>query len=226
MSEDGRSNLELALQLTEEKNRPLTAGTEVVEIIEAIVLALVAVATAWSGYQAALWSGQQAELYGKAAKVRIQATRFETAANQERLYTAGTVAEWIKAEARGDKKLAEIFERRLLPEFRPGFEAWKKTDPLNNPKAPAGPFTEEYRTSRMEEAIKLNNTGDEIFAQGNSAREHSDDYIKATVTLATVLLLTAISQRFKIRGVRVGLVLLATLLLCITIYRISTLQRL
>ena len=32
---------------------------ELTEIIEVIVLALVAIATAWSGYQAAEWNGQQ-----------------------------------------------------------------------------------------------------------------------------------------------------------------------
>lgn len=227
MSEGNRSNLELAVQLNEQKDgSSLAVRSQIVEIIEAVVLALVAVATAWSGYQAALWTGRQAELYGRADKVRIQAQRFETAANQERLYNAVTVAEWIKAEAQGDKKLAEIFERRLLPEFRPAFEAWKKTDPINNPNAPAGPHTEEeYHTKRMEEAIKLNNASDEIFARGNSAREYSDGYVKVTVMLATVLLLTAISQRFKIHNVRVGLVVLATLLLCFTIYRISMLPR-
>ena len=31
---------------------------EVLEIIEALILALVAVATAWSGYQAAKWAGK------------------------------------------------------------------------------------------------------------------------------------------------------------------------
>jgi hypothetical protein len=64
---------------------------------------------------------------------------------------------WLKAEAHGDKKLAALFEGRFLPEFRPAFEAWKKTDPVNNPNAPAGPqLMEEYRSSKTQEAAKLN----------------------------------------------------------------------
>ena len=42
------------------------ARFEVIEIIEAFILALVAVATAWSGYQAAEWAGKRAEEYAKA----------------------------------------------------------------------------------------------------------------------------------------------------------------
>jgi hypothetical protein len=43
--------------------------------------------------------------------------------------------------------------------------------------------------------------------------------------LATVLLLTAISQRFKTHGVRVGLAVMSAVLLCLPIYRILTLPR-
>ena len=92
---------------------------ETLEIIAAIVLAIVAIGTAWSGYQAALWTGHQAERYGVASKLRIQAEGVATIANQERLYNASTVVEWLKAEAHGEKKLVDLFERRFLPEVRP-----------------------------------------------------------------------------------------------------------
>jgi hypothetical protein len=49
--------------------------------------------------------------------------------------------------------------------------------------------------------------------------------VRATVTLATVLLLIAISQRFKTRAVRVGLLVLALLVLCAPLYQIVTLPR-
>ena len=44
---------------------------EVLEIIEALILALVAVATAWSGYQAAQWAGKRAQEYAKANRLRV-----------------------------------------------------------------------------------------------------------------------------------------------------------
>ncbi|MGC1449127.1 MAG: hypothetical protein WA830_03735 [Candidatus Sulfotelmatobacter sp.] len=225
MSEAGGFNIEVAHHLSEHKTSQ-SLGHEILEIAEAVVLAVVAIATAWSGYQAALWTGHQAELYGQASKLRIEAEGAATYANQERLYNASTVVEWLKAEAHGDKKLAELFERRFLPEFRPAFEAWKKTDPLNNPNAPPGPqLMAEYRSSKTEEAAKLNDRATEVFEQGTRDRQSSDDYVRVTVTLATVLLLMAISQRFKTRGVRVGLLVTAMLLLCFPLYRILTLPR-
>ena len=223
MPEAGGSNIEIAKHLSEYEESEAAPGHAILEIVEALVLAIVAIATAWSGYQAALWTGHQSELYGQASKLRVQAEGAANAANQERLYNASTVVEWLKAEAQGQKKLSDLFERRFLPEFRPAFDAWRKTDPLNNPNAPAGPqLMVEYRSSKTEEAARLNNQATGVFEQGTHGREIADQYVRATVTLATVLLLIAISQRFKTRGVRVALLLIAALLLCFPVYHILT----
>jgi hypothetical protein len=222
----GGSNVEVAHHLSHHHEDPHSRAPEILEIVEAVVLAIVAVATAWSGYQAALWTGHQAERYGIASRLRVMAEGAASTAGQERLYDSSTVVEWLKAESQGQKKLADLFEKRLLPEFRPAFEAWKKTDPLNNPNAPVGPmYMPEYRNAKTEEAAKLNDQATETFEQGNAAREHSDQYVRVTVILATVLLLTAISQRFKTHMVRVGLAVVATLLLLFPLYFILSLPR-
>jgi hypothetical protein len=224
MPEAGSSNIDLAHHLTEHQEPP--RFHKISEVAEALVLAAVAIATAWSGYQAALWTGHQAELYGRSTKLRVQAEAAAVYATQERLYNASTVAEWLKAEARGERKLAEIFERRLLPEFAPAFNAWKKTDPINNAGAPPHPFAmREYRSAKTEEAATLNAQATEVFEEGNWARRQSDEYVLVTVFLATVLLLTAIGQRFKVPAVRIGLGVVALLLLCFQVYRILTLPR-
>jgi hypothetical protein len=226
MPEGGGSNIEVAHHLTEHNEQSEHRMPQAVEIAEAIVLALVAITTAWSGYQAALWTGHQSKLYGVASKQRVQAAGAEAAANYERLYNAATVAQWLQAETDGKKKLADLYERRFFPEFRPAFDAWKKTDPLNNPNAPPGPFhMPEYRSSKAEEAARLTAQASDTFEEGDLARHHSDDYVRETVMLATVLLLTAISQRFKFRSVRIGLIVVAGLLLCLSIYHIFTLPR-
>jgi hypothetical protein len=226
MPEAGGANIEIAKHLSEHEAAGESAGQAILEIIEALVLAIVAITTAWSGYQAALWTGHQSELYGQASKLRVQAEGASTSANQERLYNASTVVEWLKAEASNDKRLTTLFERRFLPEFRPAFEAWKKTDPLNNPNAPAGPqLMPEYRSSKTEMAARLNDQATEVFEQGTKGREYADQYVRATVTLATVLLLIAISQRFKTRRVRVGLLVIAAFLLGFPVFHILTLPR-
>jgi hypothetical protein len=83
----------------------------------------------------------------------------------------------------------------------------------------------EYRSSKAEAAAKLSSEATDRFDEGTKAIRRSDQYVRATVTLATVLLLIAISQRFKTRAVRVGLLVLALLVLCAPLYQIVTLPR-
>src|SRR5215469_2456030 len=111
---------------------------ELIEIIEALILALVAVATAWSGYQAAQWAGKRAELYAKASRLRVTAEGLATLAGQERMYDNDNFDRWLSARLDGKTEAAEFFERRFRDEYRTAFAAWMKTDPFSNAKAPPG----------------------------------------------------------------------------------------
>ena len=111
MPEAGGANIEIATHLSEHAK---SSEHVILEIAEALVLAIVAIATAWSGYQAALWTGHQSELYGQASKLRVQAEGAATYANQERLYNASTVVEWLKAEAQWRQEAHRPF-RKALP---------------------------------------------------------------------------------------------------------------
>src|SRR5215831_17391847 len=54
-----------------------------VEIVKVLVLAIVAVATSYSGYAAARWDGRQALLYGHASTDRFRADAASTRGGQE-----------------------------------------------------------------------------------------------------------------------------------------------
>ena len=54
-----------------------------VEVVEVVVLAIVAVATSYSGYMAARWDGRQALLYGHASTDRFKADAASTRGGQE-----------------------------------------------------------------------------------------------------------------------------------------------
>jgi hypothetical protein len=45
-----------------------------------VILALVVVPTAWSGYQPAKWAGTRAEQYAEASRLRVSAEGFATLA--------------------------------------------------------------------------------------------------------------------------------------------------
>ena len=202
------------------------ARFEVIEIIEALILALVAVATAWSGYQAAQWAGKRAELYANANRLRVTAEGLATLAGQERIYDNDTFDSWLAAKLDAKAEAAEFFERRFRDEYRPAFAAWMKTDPFNNTQAPPGPiFMPEYHNAKHEQFLSLTKQAGDVTDEGTKAGETGDQYVRITVLLATVLLITAIGQRFRFKSVRVAFMILAWLLLCLPFWQLLTLPR-
>jgi hypothetical protein len=194
--------------------------------LEAIIIALVALATAWSGFQAAQWNGHQAELYGEANGLNLEAVNLATSAGQEHLYNTNILNAWLNANMQGQKQIAQFYERRFLAEYKIAFDAWIKTDPFNNSEAPAGPaYMPGYHSSKMEEAGNLSSEALSKFNQGTKARAIADDYVLNTVFLATVLVLAAISQRFQIKTIRTGLIIMSFSLLLFAMKNLSTLQR-
>jgi hypothetical protein len=199
---------------------------ETIEIIEAVILALVAVATAWSGYQAAQWAGKRAEQYAEASRLRVTAEGLATLAGQERIYDSDTFNSWLAAKLDSKEKAAEFFERRFRNEYRPAFTAWLSTDPFNNAQASPGPiFMPQYHNAKHEQFLGLNKQAAEVADQGTKSGETGDQYVRITVLLATVLLITAIGQRFHFKTVRVVFMILAFLLLCLPLWQLLTLPR-
>ena len=229
MAEAGDTSIEIVNKLCEpkEKNSPHSSRTEfIIEILEAIILASVAVATAWSGYQAAQWDGLQSELYAEANFLNVKANTLAISDGQEAIYNTNTLNAWLNAKMQGDEQVVEFYERRFLPEFKIAFDAWIKLDPINNSQAPPGPrYMPEYRSSKMEEANNLTEEALVKHNEGTKARSTADDYVRTTVFLATVLVLMAISQRFEIKSIRTGLIILSFGLLLFGILSLFMLAR-
>jgi hypothetical protein len=227
---EATSNVEFAHKIHEQGHEhnppPVENRFKWLGIAEAIVLAIVAVATAWSGYQASRWDALSAKDYALASRTNVLSQEKVTLAGQDRLYDITTFNGWIAAKVSGHVKLTAFFERRFRPEFALAFAAWQKLDPVNNASAPPGPtFMPQYKSANARESAKLAEQSSRLFESGVGARETGDDYVKVTVFLATVLLLTALSQRFELFGPRVVVVAVAIILLLISTYSLLTLPR-
>lgn len=204
----------------------MSRRAELVEILEAVLLAFVAIATAWSGYQTARFDGRQAHFYGLSTKYRAAENRAATLSGQQRIYDTSTFGFWLQAKTLGEKADETVFVRRFRPEYRPAFFAWLRLNPLHNPEAPPGPaWMPQYRNAAAGRAAVYDKRAGTAFDQGTKAREAGDKYLRNTVLLATVLFLTALAQKFKFQGVRIGLLGVSAVLLVIGLYYVATYPR-
>jgi hypothetical protein len=225
-----RDNVEVAHKLSEPehgRNAPHRGRWhDVIETAEVVLLAVVAIATAYSGFQAALWEGHQSMLYGEASNDRFDADAAATRSGQVLVGNLTLFASWLQAASSGDAQLQAVLVRRMTPEYPTAFTAWLATDPFTNPDAPAGPsYMPEYQDPLVEEAARLNERSRETFDHGTEARHTADRYIRDTVLFAMVLFLVAMPQRFQTHAARIAANGVAGALLVFVLASVAQLPR-
>ena len=195
----------------EEQEKGSAAGTtgrdRVITIIEAVLLAVVAVLAAWSGFAAAKWGTESSLQLARASAARTEANRADLESFQLRNFDSLTFNAWFTAYVARNKQAMHVAEMRFRPNFLVAFNAWLKTDPFTNPNAPKGPtYMPEYIQPGLAQANRLDAQASARYAAGEAAGSNSDGYVRTTVYLATVLFLVGISGHFRVRAARLGLI--------------------
>src|SRR4029077_10204577 len=115
---EGPNNVEIAHHLHEHGEHHAETSTlreRVLEIAEAFLLAVVAISTAYSGYQSAKWDARSAESYAESSRYRVESTQATTTGGQQLLFDATTFNSWLAAHAEGNEKVAALYVRRFTP---------------------------------------------------------------------------------------------------------------
>lgn len=190
-------------------------------ITEALLLSLVAVLAAYSGFAAAKWSTDSSVALATASAARTKANRADLEALQIRTLDSVSFNAWFTAFTAGNASAERLAERRLRPGYRPAFHAWLATDPAHNPKAPPGPsYMPQYVIPQEAVANSEDHKADVEFAKGSEAGSISDKYVRDTVFLATVLFLVGISSHFPVRSARYGLIGVGALILVFAVVQL------
>ena len=185
---------------------------EWVEVFATVLLALATIASAWSAYQAARWSSQEALKFNEATALRVQSEEAEDLADAELDIDVEMFVDYLAVVRAGDMGEAAYFETTLFrDEMKVAVQAWKATDPQNNPDAPAVPFEmEEYRNANRERSRELEREAQDKVEEAKNAIRNSDFYILLTVLFASVLFFAGISTKFKAPGLRVAVLMIGT----------------
>jgi hypothetical protein len=173
-----------------------TAGR--LEAVATVILALAAVATAWSGYQASRWHGEQAVAFSHANVSRVESTRASNVANTQTEIDVATFSQWVDAYARHETRLADFYRRRFRKEFQPAVAVWIATRPLENPDAPLTPFAEPtYRLEATARAERLTVAAEAASAEASRDIQRANDYVLAVVLFSAALFFGGISTRLR-----------------------------
>jgi hypothetical protein len=193
-------------------------------ITEALLLSVVAVLAAFSGFAAAKWSTESSVTLAKASADRTKANRADLEALQLRTLDSVSFNAWFSAFVAGNTNAERLAEKRLRPGYRPAFKAWLATDPAHNPKAPPGPsYMPQYVIPQEVAANAYDAHADAAFKRGSEAGATGDKYVRDTVYLATVLFLVGISGHFPVRQGRYALIGVGALFLVFALVQLLNL---
>jgi len=194
-----------------------------VEIGATVLLAVAAVATAWSSYEATRWNGEQAKTTGKVNKTRIEAARAAGLANAQQQVDVATFMQWVDSYARGDAKLVSFYQKRFRPEFRPAFNAWIATKPLKTEGAPLTPFAmPQYKLAVKAEADRLDVIAEELSAEVRQDIQRSSNYVLGVVLFAVALFFAGMSTKLTALGLRKAVLVVGYILFVGTVVWIAT----
>ena len=224
---EGLSATEVGKEIAEHREHAddHTRRDRYVSIAEAVLLSLVAIMAAWSGYAAAKWGTDSSLSLAKASSTRTRANQAAIEATQIRTLDAVDFNAAITAYAAHDPMLLNVTLKRLRPSALAAVEAWRATKPLTNPDAPADPSDmPQYNIPQQAQAAALNTKADAYFATGESAAGTADKYVRLTVFLAAVLFLVGIGSRLPLPAARYGLVGVAGLLFVASVLQLLALR--
>ena len=194
-----------------------------VEIGATVLLAVAAVATAWSSYQATRWNGEQARASARVNKTRIEAARAAGLANAQQQVDVATFMQWVDSYARDDAKLVSFYQERFRAEFRPAFNAWIATKPLKTEGAPLTPFAmPQYKLAARAEADRLDVTAEELSAEVRQDIQRSSNYVLGVVLFAVALFFAGMSTKLTALGLRKAVLVVGCVLFVGTVVWIAT----
>jgi hypothetical protein len=195
----------------------------VVEIVATVLLAVSAVATAWSSYQASRWTGDQASSFSAATAARLESTRASDLANAQKQVDIALFIQWVDAYARDQPDLLDFYRARFRDEFEPAVDAWLATEPLKNEDAPLTPFAmPEYRVAAEQDAARLEAEAEVLAARARTDIQRATNYVLGVVLFAIALFFAGISTKLTSVRLRATVVVIGSVVFLVALGWIAT----
>jgi hypothetical protein len=206
--------------------QPRSRRDTIISVVEAGLLAVVALLAAWSGYASAKWGTESRVTLAEASTARSEASTAHPSALDLRIGDALVFNAWLGASVTGDPDAMAITARRFRPELKVAFDAWMATNPDHNPDAPPGPQAmPEYQQPDAAKAKTLSVKAERLAKEGSDQGQTGDDYVRTTVYLASVLFIIGISSHFPIPLARYGLIVIGVAILIFSIVQLLSFPR-
>ena len=206
---EGLSASEVGKEIGEhaEHADPHERRDRLISIIEAVLLSVVALLAAWSGYAAAKWSTESRVELATASKLRIEASRADSDAGELRDFDSSTFESWFAAYTVGQQDRHAGGGTQVPARVQGRLRRLARDEAGDEPRSAAGAYVH----AAVQAARSWPRLGPSTIKPKqpfSTAKDGStaDKYIRLTVVLASILFLVGISTHFPYRSIRYGLI--------------------
>ncbi|HEV2902957.1 MAG TPA: hypothetical protein VGW30_06815, partial [Gaiellaceae bacterium] len=110
---------------------------------------------------------------------------------------------WVDAYAQDQTELESFYRTRFRDEFKPAFDAWIATRPLQSSGAAPTPFAlPEYKLASASEAARLDAEAEVLAARVRRDIQRASNYVLAVVLFAVALFFAGMSTKLGAPGLR------------------------
>jgi hypothetical protein len=187
------------------------------------LMAVATVGSAWCAYQASIWNGEQIRGLTRASVAQFASSREMSIVNRDVMIDVGTFINYVGADLRGDRRVADFLRAHARPDFKPALEAWiadeARTDAPN-------PFSRpEYRVVERKKVAELDEQALVDVARANAANENSDSYVLHTVLFALSLFFLGGTSEGRRQRLRRAMLALGAVVFALTVVSMVRLPR-
>jgi len=190
-----------------------------IETISTILLSAATILSAWCIYESSQWNGEQyfrIEDENMADRKRLQK---EISSHLRIAADAQIFMQFMNALTDGNNELEDFLRVRFPEHLKVAAIAWKKLDPLHNPKAPASPMNmKEYVLPEQADIEKYTEEAKKFKIEANKCDNNSDNYMLLSLVLSMVLFFCGLSGVIDSRSNKLILIGFAGAIFFVTVY--------
>ena len=138
---EGLSASEVGKEISEHAKHadPHERRDQLISITEAVLLSVVALLAAWSGYAASKWATESRVELATASSLRIEGSRADADAFELRSFDSSTFESWFSAYIAGNKTAMRLAERPVPARLQGRLRRLAGDEAGDEPRSAAGP---------------------------------------------------------------------------------------
>jgi hypothetical protein len=199
------------------------SGSRLLEVMAVVFLAVATVGSTWCAFQASQWNGEESRLARESSDERVEASRLFSLGTQKVSYDTNTIGLYAEAVAAENENWQQFIRDNIArAEFEPvidewlaAFESGAALTPLLEDEEYIGEQFAPYNEAvdRAESATQLS----------IEAGDNASDYLLTTLLIAIALFFAGVTTSFKMRSMRLLLLMGSGLTLAVSASRLAEL---